>query len=177
MQGVGFTTVFLRDRHIACRVQIGDGRGSCHVAKMLKYTMVSTLQKLRSDPSPYFSPGFAVPQKVLNLRSKAFASFAGKPATHQEVYEYVCQAEDLNSYENFEDYVDNGRRNVPGDIRFARLSKFPPRNAKDARYPVTLFSERRNREMNKEIHQKLEFFHGRAVAKCLRVSRRAWARK
>ena len=95
-----------------------------------------------------------MPRKVLNLRSKAFASFTGKPATHEEVYEYVCQAEELNSYEKFEDYVDNGRKSDPGDIRFARLGKFLSRNAKDARKLVTLFFERRNRQMNKEVNTK-----------------------
>ena len=87
-----------RGRHIACNVQIGDGRGTCHVTKMLKYAMVPTLQKLRLDPSPHFSPGFLAPQKVLDLLSKASASFTGKPATREEVCEYVCQVEELNSF-------------------------------------------------------------------------------
>ena len=128
-----------RGRHIACHVQIGDGRGSRHVTKMLKYAMAPTLQKLRLGPCPYFSPGFLPPQKVLDLRSKAFASIAGKPATHEEAYEYVCQVEELNSYEKFEDYVDNGRKNDPGGIRLAKLSKFLSRNAKDGRKLATFF--------------------------------------
>ena len=47
----------LRDRRIACDVQIGVGAGVKHVDNMLRYCMIPTTDKFDVDDSPFFSPG------------------------------------------------------------------------------------------------------------------------
>ena len=49
--------VLLRDRRIACDVQIGVGAGVKHVDNMLRYCMTPTTDKFGVDASPFFSPG------------------------------------------------------------------------------------------------------------------------
>ena len=145
----------LRFEHrVACHVRIGVARGGCHLTKMLKYTMVPTAKKTKLDTSPFFSPGFAIPPQILEMRAKAYATLAAKAATHDEVFEWICASPAVNSYGQFEYQVDNGAAANPEDIQLARLSKFISRNAKDARKIVGIFIGRRNRQQNRVVNTK-----------------------
>ena len=145
----------LRFEHrVACHVRIGVARGGCHLTKMLKYTMAPTAKKTKLDTSPFFSPGFAIPPQILEMRAKAYATLAAKAATHDEVFEWICASPAVNSYGQFEYQVDNGAAANPEDIQLARLSKFISRNAKDARKIVGIFIGRRNRQQNRVVNTK-----------------------
>ena len=66
--------VLLRDRRIACDVQIGVGQGVKHIDNMLRYCMVPSVEKLEVDGSPFFShgtlsPPFCCPPSAVQLDS------------------------------------------------------------------------------------------------------------
>ena len=149
-----FENILRGDFRVACHVRVGSGSGTCHATKMLKYTMVPTSKKLKLDKKPFFSEGFTIPQKIIEMRSKAYSTLAGKPADHDEVYEWIRANPEINSYDQFQDFVDRNRETRPDDIELIRLSKFLSRNVKDGRKTVSHFVERRNRQKYRDLAGK-----------------------
>ena len=107
--------------------------------------MAPTSKKPKLGEMPFFSGGFAIPQKIIEMRSKAYSTLAGKPADHDEVYERIRANPEINSYDQFQDFADRKRETRPDDIELIRLSKFLSRNVKDGRKTVSHFVERRNK--------------------------------
>ena len=83
---------------------------------MLKYAMTPTAEKLKSGKKPFISARFATPQTIIEMRSKAYSTLAGKPADHDEVYEWIRGNPEINSYDQFQDFVDHNSEARPDDI-------------------------------------------------------------
>ena len=133
---------------VPCHVQIGTGRGFNHIERMLRYVMVPTVAKWDLDPTPFFSPGFAVPEKIVAARSKAFVALKSRPSTNDEVFGWLQSHPGVDTYNNFVDFVDE---NVsPGDIALSRLAKFISKNVKDGRQIVDFLIQRRDRKQKKK---------------------------
>ena len=143
----------LRERfRIAPHVQIGTGRGTCHMTRMLEYTMVPTTNKWELDQTPFFSNDFKVPEKVSRDRAKAIASLKKRPAPNDEVYQWLCAHPSVDTYKAFEATVDDLLDSTPGHVPLMRLSAFLSKNVKDAKKIVNLLLERRDRKRHKAIN-------------------------
>ena len=92
--------------------------------------------------------------KILNEREKAIAKIKGRPASADDVFEFVKRNPDIMDPDDFVDLVDGLLEKDPQNISAARLNKFLTRNARDAGEIPRSLLERRDRAADRAVDAK-----------------------